>query len=54
MWNRLGATMANSARSAEAISAYHRALELYPGFVRARYNLGIACMNLKSYGYEFI
>jgi peroxin-5 len=46
LWNRLGATLANSARSEEAIEAYSRALELRPNFVRARYNLGVSCINL--------
>lgn len=49
LWNRLGATLANGDRSEEAIGAYHKALELYPGFVRSRYNLGISCINLKAY-----
>ncbi|XP_020291067.1 peroxisomal targeting signal 1 receptor isoform X2 [Pseudomyrmex gracilis] len=49
LWNRLGATLANGQRSAEAINAYHRALELSPGFIRARYNLGISCINLEAY-----
>jgi len=48
-WNRLGATLANGDRSEEAIGAYRKALDLYPGFVRARYNLGISCINLKAY-----
>ena len=46
LWNRLGATLANSGRSEDAIVAYERALELRPNFVRARYNLGISCINL--------
>ena len=46
LWNRLGATLANSGRSEEAIEAYSRALELHPNFVRARYNLGVSCINL--------
>ncbi|KAJ3162526.1 Peroxisomal membrane signal receptor PTS1 [Geranomyces variabilis] len=47
LWNRLGATLANSGgRSEEAIDAYHRALELKPHFVRARYNLGVSCINI--------
>ncbi|EFO85814.1 CRE-PRX-5 protein [Caenorhabditis remanei] len=49
LWNRLGATMANGDRTAEAISAYREALKLYPTYVRARYNLGISCMQLSSY-----
>ena len=46
LWNRLGATLANSGRSEEAIEAYSRALELRANFVRARYNLGVSCINL--------
>ena len=46
LWNRLGATLANSGRSEEAITAYEKALELNPNFVRARYNLGVSCINI--------
>lgn len=46
LWNRLGATLANSARPEEAIAAYERALELNPSFTRARYNLGVSCINM--------
>ncbi|KAK8218177.1 hypothetical protein IWZ01DRAFT_517812 [Phyllosticta capitalensis] len=46
LWNRLGATLANSGRSEEAIDAYERALALRPNFVRARYNLGVSCINI--------
>lgn len=49
MWNRLGATLANGGRCGEAIEAYHNALQLCPGFVRARYNLGITCIHLDTY-----
>ncbi|KAJ1523055.1 hypothetical protein ONE63_002182 [Megalurothrips usitatus] len=49
MWNRLGATLANGSRSEEAVDAYHNALQLFPGFVRARYNLGITCVNLGAH-----
>jgi len=49
LWNRLGATLANSGRSEEAIDAYERALELNPNFVRARYNLGVSCINIGCY-----
>lgn len=48
-WNRLGASMANGNRNVEAVSAYQNALALEPGFIRARYNVGIICINLKSY-----
>lgn len=46
LWNRLGATLANSGRSEEAIAAYEQALSLSPNFVRARYNLGVSCINI--------
>lgn len=49
LWNRLGATLANGQKSAEAIDAYSKSLELSPGFIRARYNLGISCINLTAY-----
>ncbi|ORY57033.1 TPR-like protein [Neocallimastix californiae] len=49
LWNRLGATLANSGRCEEASNAYYQALELKPTFVRCRYNLGIACMNIGCY-----
>lgn len=49
LWNRLGATLANSGRSEEAIQAYENALELNPNFVRARYNLGVSCINIGCY-----
>jgi peroxin-5 len=46
LWNRLGATLANSGRSEDAISAYEKALSIRPNFVRARYNLGVSCINM--------
>lgn len=49
LWNRLGATLANSGQSDRAIQAYLKALEIRPGFVRARYNLGVSCMNIGLY-----
>ncbi|KAJ1548866.1 Peroxisomal membrane signal receptor PTS1 [Cladochytrium tenue] len=49
LWNRLGATLANSGRSEEAIDAYYKALELKPTFVRCRYNLGVSCINIGCY-----
>lgn len=49
LWNRLGASLANLNRSEEAVDAYFRALELKPTFVRARYNLGVSCINIGCY-----
>jgi peroxin-5 len=49
LWNRLGATLANSGRSEEAINAYEKALTLRTNFVRARYNLGVSCINIGCY-----
>ncbi|WVR09661.1 hypothetical protein IAU60_006736 [Kwoniella sp. DSM 27419] len=49
LYNRLGATLANSGRSNEAIQYYHKALSLHPNFVRALFNLGISYTNLGQY-----
>lgn len=49
LYNRVGATMANSGQAEEAVQYYYRALELNPGYIRARFNLGISCINLKRY-----
>ncbi|CAI5759653.1 unnamed protein product [Candida verbasci] len=49
LWNRLGASLANSNRSEEAVEAYFKALQLKPTFVRARYNLGVSCINIGCY-----
>lgn len=49
LWNRLGATLANSGRSEEAIEAYEQALTINANFVRARYNLGVSCINIGCY-----
>jgi tetratricopeptide (TPR) repeat protein len=46
LWNRLGATLANSGRSEEAIAVYEKALMLKSNFVRARYNLAVSCINI--------
>ncbi|KAF8200672.1 hypothetical protein BJ912DRAFT_1122391 [Pholiota molesta] len=49
LYNRVGATMANSGRAEEALDYYYRALELNPAYIRARFNLGISCINLRRY-----
>lgn len=49
VWNRLGASLANGNRSVEAVDAYQHALDIEPGYIRARYNVGIICINLKAY-----
>lgn len=49
IWNRLGASLANGNQSVAAVEAYHHALEIEPGYIRARYNVGIICINLKAY-----
>ena len=37
LWNRLGATQANSTRNEEAVEAYFHALDIKPTYTRARY-----------------
>ncbi|PVU92582.1 hypothetical protein BB561_003744 [Smittium simulii] len=46
IWNKLGATMANSQDPKSATEAYFTALELQPSYVRARFNLAVASMNM--------
>ncbi|KAJ8976191.1 hypothetical protein NQ317_002240 [Molorchus minor] len=43
------ATLANGSKPEEAVEAYYHALNLAPGFIRARYNVGITCINLNAY-----
>ncbi|TPX66106.1 hypothetical protein CcCBS67573_g07934 [Chytriomyces confervae] len=49
LWNKLGATLANSKNATKALEAYDRALQLNPDFLRARYNVAIALIQLGSY-----
>jgi peroxin-5 len=49
LWNKLGATYANSHEPNQAIEAYFNALELNPTFIRARYNLAVSSINLGQY-----
>jgi len=48
-WNKLGATLANSGKSEDAIVAYHQGLELKPNYARSWSNLAIAHANLGQY-----
>jgi peroxin-5 len=48
-WNKLGATLANSGLSREALSAYHQALSIKPNYARAWSNLAIAHSNMNDY-----
>jgi len=49
LYNRVGATMANSGQAHDALEYYYRALDLNTGYIRARFNLGISCINLRRY-----
>ncbi len=49
VWNKLGATLANSSRSGQALPAYHRALALKPRYARGWLNLGIGHANLANH-----
>jgi peroxin-5 len=55
VWNKLGATLANSSQALESLDAYNSAIELYPTYVRARYNksLSLVCFYslIKSTGH---
>jgi len=45
-WNKLGATLANSGKSEQAVVAYHQGLTLKPNYARSWSNLAIAHANL--------
>ncbi|KAG8739280.1 Peroxisomal membrane signal receptor PTS1 [Ceratobasidium sp. 414] len=49
LWNRYGSCLSNSSHPAEALDAYREALQLRPGYTRAIYNVGVACMNIDAY-----
>jgi len=49
LWNKLGATLANSNRSKEALEPYYKSLSIKPSYTRARANLGISFLNLELY-----
>ncbi|KAK7053457.1 hypothetical protein VNI00_004083 [Paramarasmius palmivorus] len=49
LYNRVGATTANRGEADKAIMYYNHALNLNPGYIRARYNLGISYINLRQY-----
>jgi peroxin-5 len=52
LWNKLGATQANSTRadgSKQAVTAYRRAIELKPTYTRAWVNMGISYSNQGLY-----
>lgn len=49
LWNKLGATLANSSKSEEALPVYTRAIELKPKYARGWLNFGISHSNLGDY-----
>jgi len=49
LWNKVGATLANSQRSDEALPYYHKALVLKPKYARAWLNIAISHSNLKNH-----
>lgn len=49
LWNKLGATLANSNASEKALPAYQEALKLRPKYARAWLNMAISHSNLQNY-----
>ena len=49
LWNRYGSCLSNGQRPEEALGSYREALRLRPGYTRAVYNVGVACLNLGAY-----
>ena len=49
LWNKLGATLANSNNPSKAIGAYVNALNHNPSYIRARCNIAIACIQMGQY-----
>jgi len=49
LWNKLGATLANSNRSIEAQEAYQNALSIKPKYTRSWLNMAIAHSNLQNF-----
>jgi peroxin-5 len=49
LWNKLGATLANSNASDRALPAYQNALKLRPKYARAWLNMAISHSNLQNY-----
>ena len=49
LYSQIGATMANSSRSMEAISYYEKMLSLRPRYARGWLNVGIAHTNNQQY-----
>ena len=49
LYNKLGATLANSNKSNEALAVYNRAIEMRPAYARGWLNMGISHANLSQY-----
>jgi peroxin-5 len=49
LWNKLGATLANSNKCEEALVMYTRALQIKPKYARAWLNMAISYSNLNQY-----